>query len=200
MPAKNPDLHGNVPDTCPVALVLIDMINDLEFEGGAKLLRAAVRAAEHIAALKEKAAARGIPVIYANDNFGRWRSDFREAVRHCLEDGVRGEPLATLLKPDEDDYFVLKTKHSAFYSTTLELLLEYLQARRVILTGVATDACVLMTAADAYMRDLEIYVPSDCVAAQSAAENRKALEYMARVFHADTRASAKLDLTKLRRR
>jgi nicotinamidase-related amidase len=199
MPAKNPDLHGNVPDTCPVALVLIDMINDLEFEGGAKLLRAAVRAAEHIAALKEKAAARGIPVIYANDNFGRWRSDFREAVRHCLEDGVRGEPLATLLKPGEDDYFVLKTKHSAFYSTTLELLLEYLQARRVILTGVATDACVLMTAADAYMRDLEIFVPSDCVAAQSAAENRKALEYLARVFHADTRASAKLDLTKLRR-
>jgi nicotinamidase-related amidase len=200
MPARNPDLNGNVPDSSPVALVVIDMINDLEFEGGGKLLKPAVRAAGRIAALKEKAAARGIPVIYANDNFGRWRSDFREAVRHCVEDGVRGEPLAMRLKPREEDYFVLKTKHSAFYSTALELLLEYLTAKRVILTGLATDACVLMSAADAYMRDLEIYVPQDCVATQSATEHRKALEYMARMFRADTRPSAKLDLAKLKRR
>src|SRR3954452_16064411 len=92
MPAKNPDLHGNVPDTSPVALILIDFINDLEFDTGAKLLRPAVRAAQAVAAVKEKARARGIPVIYANDNFGRWRSDFRQTVQHVLEDGVRGQP------------------------------------------------------------------------------------------------------------
>jgi nicotinamidase-related amidase len=199
MPAKNQDLHGNVPDTSPVALILIDLINDLEFEGGRKLLKPAVRAAAAIAKLKQKARAQGVPVIYANDNFGRWRSDFRETVTHVLEDGVRGQPLAELLQPEHDDYFVLKTKHSAFYATTLELLLQYLKAKRVILTGVSGDMCVLFTAADAYMRDLEILVPEDCIASVSAVENRKALQYMKRVFRADTRASTKLDLKKLRK-
>jgi nicotinamidase-related amidase len=150
-------------------------------------------------ALKEQARKRRIPVIYANDNFGRWRSDFREAVRHCLEDGVRGQPLAELLKPDAEDYFVLKTKHSAFYSTALELLLEYLQARHLIVVGFSTDACVLMTAADAYMRDLALSIPEDCVASTSPHEHRKALQYMARLFDADTRASTRIDLAKLKR-
>jgi len=199
MPARNHDLHGNVPDTSPVALVLIDFINDLEFDSGGKLLPAAVKAARAVAALKEKARARRVPIVYANDNFGRWRSDFRETVRHVLEDGVRGQPLGQLLKPHPDDYFVLKTKHSAFYATTLELLLQYTKVKRVILTGMSGDMCVLLTAADAYMRDYEIYVPQDCVASISAAENRKALEYMARVFKADIRPSKKLDLTKLRK-
>lgn len=199
MPARNLDLHGNVPDTSRVVLILIDFINDLEFETGPKLLRPAVRAARAVAALKAKARERGVPVIYANDNFGRWRSDFRETVRHVLEDGVRGQPLAELLEPGPEDYFVLKTKHSAFYATTLELLLHYLQAKRLILTGLAGDMCVLLSAADAYMRDYEVYVPQDCVASASAANTRKALEYMARVFKAETRASTRLDLKKLRK-
>jgi nicotinamidase-related amidase len=200
MRAKNPDLHGNVPDSCPVALILVDLINDLEFEGGDQLLRSAMRAAPRIAALKVKARRQRIPVIYANDNFGRWRSDFREGVTHCLEGGVRGRPLVEMLKPEPDDYFVLKVKHSAFFSTTLELLLNYLKAKRVILTGISGDMCILLTAADAYMRDMEISVPRDCIASISTAENRKALEYMTRVFDADTRVSGKLDLAKLRRR
>jgi nicotinamidase-related amidase len=199
MPARNQDLHGNVPDTSPVALVLIDFINDLEFDSGSKLLPPAVKAARAVAALQEKARARRIPIIYANDNFGRWRSDFRETIRQVLEDGVRGEPLAELLKPASEDYFVLKTKHSAFYATTLELLLQYVNAKRLILTGLSGDMCVLLTAADAYMRDLELYVPEDCVASASAVENRRALQYMGRVFKADTRASTKLDLKKLRK-
>ena len=199
MPARNQDLHGNVPDTSPVVLILIDFINDLEFDTGPRLLRPAVRAARAVAALKAKARQRDIPVIYANDNFGRWRSDFRETVRHVLEDGVRGQPLGELLEPDSDDYFVLKTKHSAFYATTLELLLQYLGAKRVILTGLAGDMCVLLTAADAFMRDYEVYVPRDCVASASAVNTRKGLEYMARVFKAETRASTRLDLRKLRR-
>jgi nicotinamidase-related amidase len=199
MPAKNPDLHGNVPDSSPVALILIDLINDLEFDGGDRLLPLATLVAQRIVALKEKAREKRIPAIYANDNFGRWRSDFKDAVRHCLEDGVRGQPLAEMLKPAPEDYFVLKVKHSAFYSTTLDLLLQYLQAKRVVLTGVSGDMCVLLTAADAYMRDLEIHVPSDCVASISPAENSKALEYMARVFNADTRPSTELDFSKLHR-
>jgi nicotinamidase-related amidase len=134
---KNNDLHGNAPDESEVALVLIDVINDLEFEGGEELFRWALPAAQSIARLKNRAHEAGVPVIYVNDNFGRWRSDFKRIVTHCLRDDVRGRPIAKLLAPDEDDYFVLKPKHSGFFSTTLELLLEYLGARRLVLTGFA---------------------------------------------------------------
>jgi nicotinamidase-related amidase len=199
MPARNRDLHGNVPDKSPVALVLIDVINDLEFDGGNKLLKQAMPAARRIAALKAKARERRVPVIYANDNFGRWRSDFQQVVEHCLTDGVRGQSIAEILKPGAEDYFVLKPKHSAFYSTTMDLLLHYLEAKRVVLTGFTGDMCVLFTAADAYVRDLQINVPADCVASQSPVENRKALEYIGRVFKADTRASKALDFARLRR-
>jgi nicotinamidase-related amidase len=199
MPARNRDLHGNVPDKSSVALVLIDVINDLEFDGGDKLLKHALPAARRIAALRTKARKRRIPVIYANDNFGRWRSDFQQVVEHCLTDGVRGQSIAEILKPDAEDYFVLKPKHSAFYSTTMDLLLRYLEAKRVVLTGFTGDMCVLLTAADAYLRDLQINVPADCVASQSPVENRKALQYIGRVFKADTRSSKALDFTRLRR-
>ena len=199
MPAKNHDLHGSAPDSSPVALVLIDMINDLEFEGGEVLLEQALPVAERIAALKRRAREAGVPVIYANDNFGRWRSDFREVVDHCLEGGVRGRPLAELLKPGEDDYFVLKPKHSAFFATTLETLLEYLRVRTLVLTGVAGDVCVLLTASDAYMRDLHLCVPADCVASLSPDENRHALAYMERVLDVDTTPSTGLDFGRLRR-
>jgi len=197
MPAKNYDLHGNAPDRCDVALLLVDVINDLEFANGKRLLKPALRAARHIAALKQRARDARIPVIYANDNFGRWRSDFNEVVEHCLRDDVTGRPIVELLAPQREDYFVLKPKHSAFFATVLQTLLEYLKAKRLILAGFAGDVCVLITAADAYLRDFEIYVPRDCTASASEVENRKALQYMARVLHADTTPSGKLDLRKL---
>jgi nicotinamidase-related amidase len=197
MPAKNEDLHGNVPDTAVVALLLIDVINDLEFENGQELLEHALPMARQIATLKRRAKAAGIPAIYVNDNFGRWQSDFNKLLKHCLEDDVRGKPLAEMLRPAEDDYFVLKPKHSGFFSTTLDTLLEYLKARTLILAGVTADICVLFTANDAYMRDFNLVIPADCVASANRAENEHALELMKRVLKADTRASTELDLHEL---
>src|SRR5204862_1161713 len=112
LPATDPHVHGVAPDSCPVALLLIVWINHLELGGGKKLLVPAIRAAERTAALKARAREAGIPVIYANDNFGRWRSNFEDVVRHCLE--APGRPLAERLPPAPEDYFVLKPKHSAF--------------------------------------------------------------------------------------
>ncbi|MBV9959414.1 MAG: cysteine hydrolase, partial [Acidobacteria bacterium] len=89
-PARNEDLHGNVPDTSDVALLLIDVINDLEFGEGAQLLEHALPMAKKLSALKSRAERAGIPVIYVNDNFGKWQSDFSRILKHCLEDGVRG--------------------------------------------------------------------------------------------------------------
>ena len=200
MPAKNPDLHGNAPDKADVALLLIDVINDLEFPEGEQLLRFAVPMADRIARLKERARRAGVPVIYVNDNFGRWRSDFNAQVEHCLEDGVRGRPVVERLRPEEDDYFVLKPKHSGFFSTTLDVLLEYLGAKTLILTGMAANICVLFTANDAYMRDFHLVVPADCVASNTEEENRHALEQMRKVLKADTRPSDELRLEELGRR
>jgi nicotinamidase-related amidase len=199
-PAKNPDLHGNAPDDAPVALVLIDVINDMEYPGGDKLLIQAEPMAERLAALKRRARAAGIPVIYANDNFGRWKSDFATIVRHCTEGDVRGRPVARLLTPDADDYFVLKPKHSAFFATPLETLLKYLGVTTLILTGMTGDMCVLFTAADAFLRDLHLIVADDCVASIDAEENAHALRHMARVMDAEVCASADIDFARLRRR
>jgi nicotinamidase-related amidase len=199
MPAKNPTLHGNAPDKATVALLLIDVINDLEFPEGDQLLQHALPMAKAIARLKRRAKAAGVPVVYANDNFGRWQSNFNNQVEHCLNDGVRGQPVVELLKPEEDDYFVLKPKHSGFYSTALEVLLEYLQVESIILTGIAANICVLFTANDAYMRDYHLFVPRDCVASNTEEENRSALDQMEKVLKADVRPSDELDLAELNR-
>jgi len=197
MPARNHDLHGNVPDQCSVALILIDVINDMEFESGEALLQNALPAARKLAKLARRARDAGIPVIYVNDNFGKWRSDFRQQLGHVLEDSVRGAPIAKLLRPDEEDYFVLKAKHSGFYHTQLDLLIDYLQVRTIVLAGFQTDICVLFTASDAYMRDLEILVPSDCSAAATVEHHERGLEHMSRVLHAETMPSDEIDFSQL---
>ena len=199
MPAKNEDLHGNVPDKSNVALLLIDVINDLEFESGEELLRHALPMAEKLAVLKRRAKEAGVPVIYVNDNFGKWQSDFKKILDHCLEEGVRGKPVAELLRPEEDDYFVLKPKHSGFFSTTLDILLDYLEAKTLVLTGLTGDICVLFTAHDAYMRDFHLVIPSDCVASNDRRENEYTLRKMGRLLDADTRPSTELDFEELKR-
>jgi nicotinamidase-related amidase len=193
----NRDLHGNVPDKASTALLLIDVINDLEFPEGEQLLGFALPMAQTLASFKARARETGIPAIYVNDNFGRWRSNFNNHVEHCLRDGVRGRDLARLLRPDEDDYFVLKPKHSGFHSTALELLLEYLEVENLILTGIAGNICVLFTANDAYQRDFRLFVPADGVASNSAEENRAALEQMRKVLKADITPCAELNLDRL---
>ena len=195
-PAKG-DLHGNAPDESRVALLIIDMISAFDFEGAQAMLPRALAAAPAIAALKRRARSAGVPVVYVNDNFGRWRSDFRSILGHVLQDGCPGRPIAELLRPEPDDYFVLKPKHSGFQFTTLDVLLAHLGAQILILTGVAGNFCVLFTAHDAYMRDYRLIVPQDCIASQSEADDRYALEHMAEVTKADVRPSAALDFAAL---
>ena len=192
MVLRNEDLHGNAPDKSDTALILIDVINDLEFPEGQELLKFALPMAQKLTELRQRARNAGVPVIYVNDNFGRWRSDFQAQVNHCLTDHVVGRPLVELLKPDEDDYFVLKPKHSGFFATMLNTLLQYLGTSRVILTGIATNSCVLFTANDAYMRDLELFVPGDCCAANTVEDHVLALKQIERLLKGDTRPSTEI--------
>jgi len=201
----NPDLHGMVPDESDLALLLIDVINDLEFPGAEELLPSALPMAHNIAELKKRAKAAKIPVIYVNDNFGRWQSNFTTSVEHVLNDknekgeALRGKPLVEILAPDGDDYFVLKPKHSGFFSTNLDILLDYLGAKTLILTGMAGNICVLFTANDAYMRDFRLMVPADCMASNKVEENDHALKIMREVLKADTTPSPDLHLKRVLR-
>jgi nicotinamidase-related amidase len=196
-PDKTRDLHGSAPDECRVALLVIDMINAFDFDGAEAMLPRALAAAKATAALKRRARKAGVPVVYVNDNFGKWRSDFRSILAHCVRDGVRGKPIAELLQPGEEDYFVLKPKHSGFQFTTLDVLLAHLGAQTLVLTGVAGNFCVLFTAHDAYMRDFHLVVPGDCIASQTEAEDRQVLAHLAKVAKADTRPSSEIDFAKL---
>lgn len=168
------------------ALLLIDVINDFDFPEAGQLFRHALPAARKIAALKKRCRKEGIPTIYVNDNFGRWRSDFKSQVKKCLEGSEMSSDIARILHPEEEDFFVLKPKHSAFFQTSLPLLLESLKVKRVIITGFATDICILFTANDAYMRDYAVCVPPDCTAAESPDAKKRALAHMKRFLKAET--------------
>jgi nicotinamidase-related amidase len=175
-------LHGNTADSCPLALLLVDVINDFDFEGGPQLLRSALPAARKLAGLRARARRAQVPCIYANDNFGRWRSDFSAQVEHCLHEG-RGAELASLLAPRPEDYFVLKPKHSAFYQTCLELLLQHLGVKTLVIGGFSAESCVSFSAAEAYLRGYTVIVPSDGTASRTSAAKRDALAQLARSAH-----------------
>jgi nicotinamidase-related amidase len=196
MPAKNLNLHGNAPDKCEKALLLVDVINDLDFPEADQMLPAALAMAHQLLRLKTRARKAGIPAIYVNDNFGRWKSDFRATIEHCLRKNVRGRELAEILRPKEDDYFVLKPKHSGFFSTTLETLLRYLGPSTLILTGIAGNFCVLFTANDAYMRDYNLIVPRDCTVSNTPEENETALQLMRKFLKAKTPLSREVRFPK----
>ncbi len=193
----NPDGRRQAEPGAAVALLLIDVINDLAFDGGEDLLQQALPMAQAITALKGRAKAAGIPVIYVNDNYGHWQDDFQTVVEYCMRPEAPGRETTALLRPGKDDYFVIKPRHSGFYQTNLDLLLKYLKVRTLILTGMAADMCVLFTANDAYLREFEIVVPADCCAAESEAYRRQALDLIERVLKADVSPGAELDLAAL---
>jgi nicotinamidase-related amidase len=178
-----------VPGT---ALLLIDVINDLAFDGSGPLVAQAEPMSVRLERLKRRAAAAGLPCIYVNDNFGRWRSDFRQTVAHCTARTSPGRRVSRRLRPSPRDYFVLKPKHSGFFDTTLDTLLEALRIRRVILTGIAGNICVLFTANDAYMRELKLYTPPDCVVSNTTDDNDHALRQMRIVMKANAASSDRL--------
>lgn len=185
-------------DTSPApgrtALLIIDMINALDF-AGADLLKAPAEATiAPILALRDAADAAGVPVIYVNDNRGHWHSERDRLIAATLENDPPGRTLVEALKPAEPHYFVIKPQFSGFYATNLPVLLPQLGVDRLVLTGVATDICVLFTAADAHMRDYALWVPSDAVASEHDERNHWALEIMRNSMAADTRPTTELTL------
>jgi len=154
------------------ALIIVDMFNNFNFPEGKALAKRALPIAKNIEKLKRRCRKNKIPVIYVNDNFGKWNLDWQKLLDQCHSLKNRGKELAEILKPEVTDYFVLKRKHSGFYSTNLEPLLEEPKINRLILTGIAGDICVLFTAHDAHMRNYELIIPKDCIASNTARADR----------------------------
>jgi nicotinamidase-related amidase len=188
-------LHGPKPPS--IALLLIDVINHFEFPDGDRIAKQALRIAPKVARLKSRARSAGIPTIYVNDNFGEWRSERSALLKHCLRPGAKGASFVEQVQPDEEDYFVLKPMHSAFYQTPLETLLRHLGSRALILTGLTTNSCITCTAHDANMRDLKLMVPSDCSAARTYEEHNQALLHLKNTLGANTGRSTVLKLDEL---
>ncbi len=175
---------------CERALLIVDFINPLDFDGGRELARGALEAARCTGNLRARLASEGVPVIYANDNYGLWQSNFRAMVTHCLDlPGAVGE-MTALIAPGPQDIAILKPRHSAFYGTPLDLLLRQMRVRKLIITGLATDICVQMTAMDAYLRAHPTWVPRDCCAAEDEPSHKQALAYMQAVLKCRIDAAA----------
>ena len=177
-------------------LLLIDVITDFEFEDGDTLLRHTVPAARRISQLKKRAKRAKVPCVYVNDNFGKWQEDFKTMADHFMRPEAKGRKVVELLRPEPDDYYVLKPHRSAFYSTTLEILLRELKAKTLIVTGVTTDICILFSANDAYMRGFELHVPRDCVAAVKPSHHKQTVDFIERVLKADVRPSTELSFSR----
>jgi nicotinamidase-related amidase len=187
---SGPDKESSKQAQFDSALLIIDLISDFEFEDGDKLFPQALAAADNVARLKAKAKKSAMPVIYVNDNYGRWNDDFSAYKKFIREGSEKGRKLLDLIEPEPDDYFILKPQRSGFYATALGVLLLSMNVSTVIVTGVTSDICVLFTAHDAYMRGFHVRVPGDCSAAVERRYHDEAMNLLARVADADTGESS----------
>lgn len=176
------------------ALLIIDMLNRMDFEG-AEPLRARAEAVSHsIAGLRDEAERLEVPIVYVNDNFGQWHSERARLVEHCVGEDSPTAGIVERVAPRQNDFFVIKPQFSGFYATNLPVLLPELGASRLILTGVAADVCILFTAADAHMRKYDLWIPSDTTASDNAQRTEWALEIMKNSMDAETRPTSELSL------
>ena len=195
MNARTEDAAQNAgPAPGGVGLLIIDMINDLSFSGAEPLIAACHDVVERILDLRDQADDLGVPTIYVNDNFGHWRSERSAIIEHAARAESPAREIVDRIAPRSRDFFVIKPRFSGFYATNLQVLLPRLEVDRLILTGVATDICVLFTAADAHMREYRLWTPEDAVASDDSKRAAWALEIMRNSMGARTEPTPDLGL------
>lgn len=181
---------GSLLEKSPTVLLLVDFINPLDFPGSEDLAPSALAAARATARLKRRLERDGVTCIYANDNYGVWRSEFRDILAMCKERPGPAGDIARLLAPAQADLAILKPRHSAFFGTPLDLMLTQMHAKTLVIVGLAADICVQLTAMDASLRGYRLRIPNDCTAAETDEAKRACMEYLKRVLRADTRRSS----------
>jgi nicotinamidase-related amidase len=177
------------------ALLIVDVFNTFAFEGAEPVIESAERVSETIAGLIDEAHRRDMPIVYVNDNYGNWQWERADLIRHMTAPENKGRAIARRLAPRDDDYLLFKPQFSAFYATNLPALLPRLGVTRLVVTGIAADICVLFTAADAHMREYDLWIPADAVAGTSDERIGWALGIMRDSMGAEVRSTAEVGLT-----
>lgn len=167
------------------AVLFIDVINDFDFDGGDDLYRHTKDILPNLVKLKKFAKENYLPTIYINDHYGLWQADFHKIMNYCSN--KKSSEIIKALQPDEEnDYFLIKPQHSAFFQTPLQSLLTELNISHLIMAGIAGDICILFTAKDAYMYQFDIHVPSNCMVSELKESNDYALYLINSVMKANT--------------
>jgi nicotinamidase-related amidase len=166
------------------SVLVIDMLNAYQHSDAEKLIPNVEKIINPLAGLISQARERDdTDLIYVNDNYGDFTADHQALIASAL-DGERPDLIEPIV-PDEGCLFLVKVRHSAFYSTSLEYLLAQLETKRVVLTGQVTEQCILYTALDAYVRRFSIVVSPDAVAHIDAGLGDAALKMMEKNMKAE---------------
>jgi nicotinamidase-related amidase len=176
------------------ALLIIDIINDFQFKHGKTLAKKTESISSNILQLKKLMKDKNLPVIYVNDHYKLWQADYDKIIEKCRN--PLSKNIIEELRPTGGDFFLIKPKHSAFFGTALHTLLSQLKVKKLLLTGIAGNICVLFTANDAYMREIELFVPSDAIASSDDMDNMYALRMMENVLKANVKTTEEFLLKK----
>jgi nicotinamidase-related amidase len=164
------------------------MLNGYEHEDADQLTESVEAIVDPLAGLIARAGEQGTEVIYVNDNYGDWKVSRDDLADRALK-GARPDLVEPILPPDSAD-FVMKARHTIFYMTPLEYLLQQKEIGHLVLTGQVTEQCILYSALDAYVRHLEVSVPRDGVAHIHENLAAAAIEMMARNMDAEITSCA----------
>lgn len=165
------------------ALVLVDVLANFGHEDGEAMFASFREALGSLEEAITAARAAGIPVVYANDDFGTWSGDrgrvLDESRRRCPEPA-----LIDAIAPAPDDAFVCKPRYSAFDHTPLDLFLREREVQRLLLAGTATEMCVAQTAIDGRELGYQVTVLPEACASVDVANAEVALRYLEHVVGA----------------
>jgi nicotinamidase-related amidase len=160
------------------ALLVVDMLNPYEHPEADRLAERVAKALPRVRALLRRAADEETPVVYVNDNYGDWNSSSEGLAARAMA-GAHPELVEPVL-PEEGHSFVVKARHSTFYETPLEYLLDQMGISRLVLSGQVTEQCILYSALDAYVRHFDVVIATDAVAAIYDDLGETALQMMER--------------------
>jgi nicotinamidase-related amidase len=175
------------------ALLVVDMLNPYEHPEAERLARGVEGALPGIRTLLRRAGEAEAPIVYVNDNYGDWNSSSEELGKRAMA-GAHPELVEPIL-PASGQSFVVKARHSAFYETPLEYLLDQMGVERLVLSGQVAEQCILYSALDAYVRHFDVVIATDAVAAIYDELGKAALEMIERNMSAELTMAVEVDLS-----
>ncbi|GAA4719893.1 isochorismatase family protein [Phytohabitans rumicis] len=194
------DLGASVPSWRPDAGRALLLIHDMQryfvdlFPAGEAPMRDLLA---NLRRIRHAATALGMPVVYTAQP-GRMSRRRRGLLRDFWGPGMRSDgpdrEIVSALRPGPGDVLVEKCRYSAFHDTGLAEVLRTHRRDQLIVCGVFAHIGCLMTACDAFTRDVEPFLIADAVADFTAPDHRMALEYAARTCAVTMTTGRLLDL------